>query len=322
MKRLCLLALVSSLVAAGSCTRSSTPTSPSVTTGGELAAKPPATCTAPPTISGVSPAEIQAPPPGGTTSGTLRISGSGFQQIIGITGSGALSFTGAPKPNGPGTRVQQDYEFACCPAAGTELTIVVETACGSASASVIVAAPKGKPADILLDQSFRPEGSSRRFFNQVGDRGDKAQTFTVGIAGTLVRVDVFLNRHGGATHDILADVRATTGGVPGESNDDVLGSVVVPGSQVTVDGAVVPESFGRVSIPFNVAVAVGDVLAIVLRSSQPEPGRYAWQEFNIGSPSYPGGDMFARGGIVDESGEDGTWHLNPSDFAFETYVRP
>src|SRR5437867_4039366 len=79
-------------------------------------------------------------------------------------------------------------------------------------------------ADPILDQYFDPTGRERLFAVVGVDRNDKAQTFTVGVTGTLTRVDVFMY-NASAQADLLLEVRATRGGIPLEDDVPVLAAV-------------------------------------------------------------------------------------------------
>src|SRR5215813_15483633 len=67
----------------------------------------------------------------------------------------------------------------------------------------------------ILDQSFEPPNTNLLLGMGPGNSG--AQTFTVGITGTLARVDVFVERNGFA--DLHFDVRPTINGLPIEDDN-------------------------------------------------------------------------------------------------------
>lgn len=133
------------------------------------------------------------------------------------------------------------------------------------------------------------------------------QTFTVGISGTLTRVDITEIRHHRctATADLLFQLVTTAGGVP---TTIVLANMSVPASSVPpLNGPL-----GVVSIDiasFGVEVSVGDVLAIVLSTAAPGGGcTFAWNGDIPGT--YGPGSTFLFGSD------------NLRDMAFRTWVEP
>ena len=92
---------------------------------------------------------------------------------------------------------------------------------------------------------------------------EDAQTFTVGLAGQLVRVDLFLALLN-PTEEITLDIRPTIGGVP--VNDD---SASLFSSLITGLSAVGP-TFFTFSLGSGIPVATGDVLAIALTNFDDE----------------------------------------------------
>lgn len=134
-----------------------------------------------------------------------------------------------------------------------------------------------------------------------------AQTFTVGVEGLLTRVDLIgVNHHRCfATENLVVELRATAGGVP---TSTILASrVLLPASIPTVSGTV--------TVDFSatpVAVQVGDVLAIVLRSNAAPSGcTYAW-DGDVPGTYAGGGSFISFDGI--------TWFDTPRDMGFRTFV--
>jgi hypothetical protein len=159
----------------------------------------------------------------------------------------------------------------------------------------------------ILDQSFDAPS-----FLAFGFGGDVhlAQTFTVGLAGVLTRVDLEIRRDSGIP-DVLFDVRPTEGGVPVESDALALVSLTIPNTSI-------PTSFSFLQVDFSstpIPVSVGDVLAVVLRA----PGEgstlnYGWQASFF--PQYVSGDGFFR------EVPSGSWTSLFGDFSFQTFVDP
>lgn len=163
----------------------------------------------------------------------------------------------------------------------------------------------------VLDQIFDPGPNP----NMATGRLDKAQTLTVGITGTLVEVDVDINRYEGATANLLFDIRPTIGGVPVQSDTTTLASLIIPASSV-------PTTRGFVSVDlssFAVSVAAGQVLAIVLRSD-PDVASYTWYG-NWSDNLYPSGRHYFR---HPPGWPRPTWYpdLSTVDVGFKTFVEP
>lgn len=174
----------------------------------------------------------------------------------------------------------------------------------------------------VLDQFF----DSSELTSMASDVGstDKAQTFTVGITGTLVRADVEIMRWppstiGGVpipTGDLLFDIRTTIGGVPIDDDTMTLASMVVSADSI-------PMTRGWYSFdikPFDVSVTTGDILAIVLRSESDNMIDYRWfGGLDRFDDTYDFGAHYYRNpsyGIT-------TWTLlSGGDVGFKTFVEP
>jgi hypothetical protein len=181
----------------------------------------------------------------------------------------------------------------------------------------------------VLDQSNvqDPPATIRGFFG-IGSLGDVAQTFTAGQAGELNRVELPLTRGwGDVTEPLRLDIRrTTTAGAPVEADSPVLGSLVVQPSSMpvrnTLGGPPGPIQFLPLDLSgFDIAVAPGDVLAIVLQSDEVpslEGDRgYYWEAVSRSIPNYPGGSTFLRDTI------DGVTQFRPypsQEVSFRTFV--
>jgi hypothetical protein len=183
-------------------------------------------------------------------------------------------------------------------------------------ALMVISVPTGDArAALILDQVFDP-GPSRVGSVSSGVSLDipKAQTFTVGLAGVLVRVDVDIVRQG--IGPLLVDVRATTGGdapgngAPIENDATTLASLTIP-------AATVPTTLGFFSVDvsgFGIAVTRGEILAIVLRGTRLDTD-YGWAGFTPNP--YPAGAAYFR----NASAGFPTWtpeHVD--DLGFKTFV--
>lgn len=155
----------------------------------------------------------------------------------------------------------------------------------------------------------------------VGNARDLAQTFTAGQDGVITRVDVTISIPTTAPvpYDLELDLRETTPeGAPVESDEPVLDGRRVP-------AAAFPnflEPLEPTAIEdLAVAVAAGDVLALVLRSpTSPEnTAPYDWHAGPFGDP-YPGGARFCRGAEIALC-ENG-WAPLSGDQQFRIWVDP
>ena len=177
-------------------------------------------------------------------------------------------------------------------------------------ALVAISVPTGAAhAVLVLDQVFDP-GPTPTVGSGVSLDIPKAQTFTVGLAGTLARVDVDILRQASVGNGpLLFDVRATGGGTPIENNATTLASFTIP-------AATVPTTFGFFSVDvsgFGIAVTPGEIFAIVLRGTRTDTD-YEWVG---GFPNpYPAGAAYFR----NASAGFPTWTLAGNDQGFKTFV--
>jgi hypothetical protein len=177
------------------------------------------------------------------------------------------------------------------------------------AASTVVAAAQ------VLDQSYQPSipSSSGGFVAGANTNSALAQTFTVGVAGTLTRFDTYISNVGGGL-PAHWDIRPTIGGVPVQSDVASLASGSFLSSAAHNNFFTI--ELGSSSIP----VLPGDELAIVFRT----PIGFSigwWGEYQ---------DPYTRG--TSYVGTPGTPTANPtvwstsfltdSDLGFRTYVIP
>jgi hypothetical protein len=165
-------------------------------------------------------------------------------------------------------------------------------------------------ADPVVDQSYLPGAfdSTAQIGQQFGDV-DWAQTFTVGVTGTLTSVDVQIAKGSTTGSDLVVDVRTTTGGVP-SSDAGILATMSVPASAVSTS-----PTFSLFSVDFtafNLGVNTGDVLAVVLSSAATD--NYLWRATSANG--YSGGGAF--------NFSLGSWNTSSSfgDLMFQTWVEP
>lgn len=166
----------------------------------------------------------------------------------------------------------------------------------------------------IIDQEYDPTGSSQVLIVDVDN--DLAQTFTVGITGTLSSIDLMIDSFN-ATDDLLVDFRRTTlSGSPVESDtgSDILGSFAVAANTITALGAITFKNYDVSSL--GIAVTAGEILAITLTSSE-STGRFRWATKT--SAGYSGGDGYLRGSDIGST----TWTtFAGSDHGFRTYIQP
>ncbi len=162
-----------------------------------------------------------------------------------------------------------------------------------------------------LDQSFETG-------IQLGVCGqpDNAQTFTVGLSGTLSAIHVKVQKKTSANLDLVIDVRDTVGGSPTEDDGAVLATTTITASSLPIDTST--------WIEFNVAsaginVEVGDVLAIILRVPDATTNaNYFWLS-GFSNP-YTGGQRWGRGSTLGTSWNGTYANFGDTDMDFRTFV--
>jgi len=148
-----------------------------------------------------------------------------------------------------------------------------------------------------------------------GNVAEVGQTFTVGIAGTLDRIDVLMFRLGGIfdpTGDPILSVYNTSAGLP---TGAPLISVSVPEATVPFDN----EAFIAFDVSSaNLAVNVGDVLAWGIRTTSEVGPYWILNDGDIGLPE----DYTAGVGV--RRFPPGDWSaMSPaSDHGFRSWVTP
>jgi hypothetical protein len=184
--------------------------------------------------------------------------------------------------------------------------------CHSPFAFLVLAGLTGlAQAAPITDQVFGPPGGSRSDNYGVGSAVDQeaAQTFTVGVTGTLATVSLQLGPFQGPGQPaqpiapLQVDITRTVSGAPSLSASDVLGTVFVPFAALS-EAPANPLVLGRiVTVDFSashVAVTAGQQLAIVLRPYVGSAGSgelvyIAWGDRSTsGLPMYGGGEAFLR----------------------------
>ena len=172
-----------------------------------------------------------------------------------------------------------------------------------------------------IDQTYDPGSSNLPSFGIPGSGATShAQSFTVGITGQLVGVNLFLRRSdnlAGPDTDLLFDLRPAMSGFPVSEDGDALVTVRIPASDIPDSDDLDPIGafFGWVSVDLAgcIPVSVGDNLAIVLGTNA-TTGDYSWAtELDVGD-AYAGGFHSSR---LDPSGPFTSPFL---DVGFQTFV--
>ena len=174
-----------------------------------------------------------------------------------------------------------------------------------------------------LDQShvIQPDPSVAAY-GRVHQAVDWAQTFTVGLAGRLDRVDLQVFRdvtEPSPTVPLRVEIRGTSAGIPAATDAAVLASATLAPESVPLDAAGLPKPVQLTAVDLsasNLNVSPGEVLAIVLRSGTANPG-YEWQFQPTPGNGYAGGVKF----LQTRPPATGFNAEHPdTDFGFQTYV--
>lgn len=168
------------------------------------------------------------------------------------------------------------------------------------------------PPAAVVDQEFAP--TSVNNFSSCDSGYCPAQTFTVGITGTLTGFDLFIRRIAMAG-SVTVDLRATNAGVPLTDDANFY-------EAFTFDASVLPAStqFVHFELTSPIQVIAGEVLAITIRDTVFGSGQLVGWDGNGFPGPYAGGAQFGRAGaytepyVVEFTGN--------GDLGFRTYVIP
>jgi len=141
------------------------------------------------------------------------------------------------------------------------------------------------------------------------DAQEVGQTFTVGIAGTLARIELLLGRFPFASGNAQLTVYSTASGFPSAS----LGFISIPAAGVpTASPVYIPIDLTSL----NIAVTTNDVLAFGIKNTGSGP--YIMPYVSPPPPTYSGGSGVRR----TLSAPPGSWqtYTPERDFGFRTYV--
>jgi VCBS repeat-containing protein len=171
-----------------------------------------------------------------------------------------------------------------------------------------------------LDQVFDPSqyggtimSTSCAYFNT---NQEEAQTFTVGVTGTLTGVDVYISRFSGNTGPLILDIRGCqASGAPTSGANQVLLTTSVPASAVPGN----PAAFYNFDLSsFNFHVNQGDQLAIVLHVGPDPNGNVTYYWEGRLENHYPAGCFYDR--VI--GNYDWIAPYADGDLGFRTYVDP
>jgi hypothetical protein len=184
---------------------------------------------------------------------------------------------------------------------------------GLVSTVLLLAANSPARADIVLDQSNVYPTFIADLAVITGQ--ELAQTWTVGLEGTLAQIDVQISKETGTTGDVTLTIRATADGVPDSDDSQVLFATVISLDDIpTIDDHFQNVPLTSIDVSdAGLAVQPGDVLTVAL--SRMGPGSPPWVTWRCGPPTYQGGQLFIR------SGPDFDWKiLDGYEAGFQTYV--
>jgi len=165
-----------------------------------------------------------------------------------------------------------------------------------------------------LDQSFMPSSSASYQTNIIYNPldpsyVDQAQTFTVGITGQLINVEVLINGFSQVA-DLLVDVRPTINGVPTSDDSAILGEARISASETTGSYTFISADFSSQ----NMQVASGSKLAIVLKIDRSiQGGDYGWRGET--------GDLYTSGVAYTRTSTSNWNAITTVDTGFKTFVR-
>lgn len=148
---------------------------------------------------------------------------------------------------------------------------------------------------------------------------ERTQTFTVGVSGTLTRVELALapGSNTQPSDEITVDVRPTDiDGIPLVDNLSILGYVTVQANALSTLTHGVNYDVNSFDLSGDsIQVTSGEVLAIVVSTATPTDPDRGFQFFSDAAGSYTGGQSYRR------SGPTSSWIAESTfDWGFVTYV--
>ncbi len=169
----------------------------------------------------------------------------------------------------------------------------------------------------VLDQSALTDVtfgySAYTIFTSSGVSVQHAQTFHVGISGTLSQVNLQVDREGMnaalVTQPLFLAIQSVN--VSGQPSGITLGGFSIPASSVPANAGLTPWVVPVDVSGASLLVTAGTFLSLVLSSTAPSTTNcYAW----VAGANYANGNGWGR--------STGAWNSQGTDFGFETYVIP
>lgn len=154
------------------------------------------------------------------------------------------------------------------------------------TAAGLLTGPMVSQAVPVLDQSFEPPPICCTLWAAIGTLGPQLtfqtyQSFTVGVAGVLDRLEIYIDQDGTATENLIVEIFAGA---------DPLGSAL---ASVTLSPSAIPTSPSLLGIDLSgaaLAVSVGDLLGFRLSSQQDFTGNVnEYVTLGSGVGGYAGG---------------------------------
>lgn len=157
--------------------------------------------------------------------------------------------------------------------------------------------PSAADPVLFLDQSFETVEGVRAFY--LSESPLWAQTFTVGITGTLDHAEAYVEKVAYTTDPLLYAIASYS--------DGTIGSLLMTGS---IDTSTIFPSFAWLHLNTNnLAVSEGDQLALVLWANE-AIAPYVWKGSTFGG--YQGGELL--------KGDLGSFQTTGYDANFRTFV--
>jgi hypothetical protein len=199
--------------------------------------------------------------------------------------------------------------------------------CVAALAVLLSCLPAAK-GEVVLDQQMGWVSTNHSGAAAINSEYTIAQTFTVGVTGTLSRIDLPLWRSQGLTGELKFQLLPVTAGRP-----DAF--ALHPQVEIDIDVATLPED-GAAGLPpvpsvtsfdlsaYGIPVQPGDQWAIYLSREEATNSGPPWVTWTIGKPDagYAAGGSFLRN-VPDEGlpdGPDGWEDWSHMDMMFSTFV--
>jgi hypothetical protein len=173
-------------------------------------------------------------------------------------------------------------------------------------------------AQLVLDQGFDPTGqiTVASGIGGINTNQYRAQTFQVGLSGTLGEVDVYMRRFptSGIGGNMIFEIRRqTASGVPSDVSSDSLLSIPIPSARFSTSLGFLPIDVSSV----NLHVSAGDKLAIVFHADVNTPSNVAYQWLGQNNNPYLNGNSLEEVVGNHSWGNEG---LPNADLGFETYM--